>query len=210
MRLAWSSPRDSEARRRYAAEALRWLDREDAALYPADVSTADEYRHLSRLASMAMMAFESGDFGRAETMAAATLRLPEVASQVIYTPEMRNWRADPGDRAVHDGHIVLGKIALARGDVDDATHRLKLAANAASGSDGNMATIGPDLWLAQDLLGRGRAEAVLDYLLACRDAWILGGSAVDRWTRQIRAGESPRLEIRGRPPLRSMIAVFSG
>jgi hypothetical protein len=207
VRLTWSASATSEARRRYAAEALRWLERQDAR-HPADTSAAAEYFHSVRLGPMAQMAFEIGDLERAEALASATLRIPEVAAHVTYTPEMRNWRADPDHIAVHDGHIVLGKVALARGDLDEASRRLLLAGKASSRSDGTMATIGPDRWLAQDLLNRGRTDAVVDYLLACRDAWTLGRSNVDTWIGEIRAGETARLEVRGRPSFRSTIDVF--
>lgn len=208
MRLALSAPRESEARRRYAAEAFRWQEREDAS-WPRDDSAFDEYLHLRRLALMADMAFESGHLERAMTCASEALRIPEVAARIRFTRESDLRSSMSGDRAVHDGHIILGRIALARGDPDEAARRLQLAGQAASSSDGAMATLGPDLSLAQDLLESGRISEVVGFLLACRGAWILGRRDIDGWVRAIRAGTIPRLEIRRFPSLRSQIELLA-
>jgi hypothetical protein len=143
--LTWSAPPGSEARRRYAAEALRWRERRDASRRPRDPSTAaDEYFRLIRLGPRASLAVEAGDLVQAERWASEALRIPDLASGITYTREMRGWRADPFDYSVHEAHIVLGKVALVRSDIDEAARRLELAGTASSRSESPaMRTIGP-------------------------------------------------------------------
>jgi hypothetical protein len=120
---------------------------------------------------------------------------------------MRGWRADPRDLSVHQAHIVLGKIALARHDVGDAANHLDHAGQAASRSSPAMATYGPDLTLAQDLLRRGQTEPVASYLEGCREAWPIGRDQLDDWISQIRGGNVPDLTVAPnvRTPLRRLL-----
>lgn len=96
-------------------------------------------------------------------------------------------RADPRfGPALHDAHMVLGRIALRRGDVEQAKAHLADSARIAGG--GTLSSFGPNLGLARDLLERGERAAVLDYLEACRKFWTYPRSPLERWIRELREG----------------------
>jgi hypothetical protein len=102
--------------------------------------------------------------------------------------------SDVGDNAsehsdaAHDGHLLLGRIALATGDVERAKAHLILAGRA--GATGLVPIFGPDMRLAADLLARGERDVVIRYLSHCRRFWQRG--PVDAWIAELRAGGTPR------------------
>jgi hypothetical protein len=193
--LAREAPTGTEARRRYAAEAIRWYEREEG-LWPRDPvqwrnpHAEEEYTHLRNRGTMAWLALECGDVRRAEGWAEDAQRIPHVVRQVP-------WRShgNPLDVGqVHCARIVLGKIALDRGEGDEADRQLLLAAKAWSVVDGYLEFGTPDFTLAQQLLNRGRTESVVAYLESCRDRWIYAEQHVDRWLHAIESGGVPDLE----------------
>jgi hypothetical protein len=191
-RLAWDAPDGTEARRRYAAEAIRWFEREED-LWPRDPvawrnpDAEDEYTHLRNRGTMAWFALEIGDVARAELWADDALRIPTVRAQIP-------WRVGPdpeGSIGVHLANVVLGTIAIGRGDLDEAERRLSLAAKAWSSPEGPTQWLDPDFSLARALLEHDLREPVLAYLAACRETWVYGAQHVDRWTRTIEGGATP-------------------
>lgn len=96
---------------------------------------------------------------------------------------------DSGD-AIHHGNLVLGRLAIRRGDVDAAVAHL-LAAGQTLGSP-TLCSFGPNMKLAAELLEHGRRDAVLNYLELCRDFWELPYGKLDEWGNAIRRGETPR------------------
>jgi hypothetical protein len=99
-------------------------------------------------------------------------------------------RGDPekahGD-VVHDGNLVLGRIALDEGRVEDAKRHL-LAAGKSRGSP-VLGSFGPSMTLAKDLLEKGEQETVLQYLEMCGKFWQ--SSELENWTKEIHAGRIP-------------------
>ena len=93
-------------------------------------------------------------------------------------------------RPLHDAHMVLGRIALQEGRVDEAVASLLTAARDNRG-DPSMSSFGPNVSLAKDLLDHGKSEAVLQYLELCRRFWKSGPKYLDAWTAAIRAGGTP-------------------
>jgi hypothetical protein len=91
--------------------------------------------------------------------------------------------------AIHDGNMVLGRIALREGRVEDATHFL-LAAGRTRGSP-QLDSFGPNMSLAKDMLEVGEREPVLEYFDLCRRFWDLGGKSLDNWAKEVRAGTVP-------------------
>jgi predicted Zn-dependent protease len=71
----------------------------------------------------------------------------------------------PGDwnygNAVQDANLVLGRIAVKEGRVDEAKQYL-LAAGNSPGSP-QMNSFGPNVSLAKDLLEKGERDAVIQY-----------------------------------------------
>ena len=81
--------------------------------------------------------------------------------------------------AVHRANIVLGRVALAQGKLDDAENFL-LQAGKTPGSP-QLQTYGPDLDLARDLLAREKVNGVINYLENCKMFWKLGAEHLNTW-----------------------------
>jgi tetratricopeptide (TPR) repeat protein len=95
--------------------------------------------------------------------------------------------------AIHHGHIVLGEVALARGDLDRAQEQLQAAA-ATPGSP-QLDSFGPRLELAGALARLGRREAVIAYLESCRRFWTHRHADLDDWQAALRRGELPAFAV---------------
>jgi len=102
-------------------------------------------------------------------------------------PKFRdNWNYG---NAVQDGNLVLGRLAVSEGRIDDGK-RCLLAAGDSPGSP-QMDSFGPNMSLAKDLLAKGERDAVLDYFERCRKFWSSDWGKLDAWTKDVRAGRVP-------------------
>jgi hypothetical protein len=90
---------------------------------------------------------------------------------------------------VYNGHLVLGRIALDEGRIEEAKRHL-LAAGKSKGSP-VLDSFGPNMSLAKDLLDKGEQETVLQHLELCRKFWRSDGGKLDEWTKDIHAGRIP-------------------
>ncbi|MFT4589682.1 MAG: hypothetical protein ACI9VS_002457 [Candidatus Binatia bacterium] len=90
---------------------------------------------------------------------------------------------------IHNGNVVLGRIAVDEGRLDDARRHL-LAAGKSKGSP-VLGSFGPNMSLAKDLLAKGEQETVLQYFEECRVFWKMGGERLDEWTKDVHAGRIP-------------------
>ena len=99
----------------------------------------------------------------------------------------------PGDwnygNAVQDANLVLGRIAVKDGRVDEAKQYL-LAAGNSPGSP-QMNSFGPNVSLAKDLLEKGERDVVIQYLELCRKFWKMHGGSLDQWIQEIKDGKIP-------------------
>lgn len=91
--------------------------------------------------------------------------------------------------AVQDGHLVLGRIAVAEGRIDDAKRHL-IEAGKSPGSP-QMDSFGPNMSLAKDLLEKGERDVVLEYFELCRKFWKMGDERLVRWASEVKAGKTP-------------------
>lgn len=91
--------------------------------------------------------------------------------------------------AVHDANLVLGRIAVTEGRMDDAKRSL-LAAGRSPGSP-QLNSFGPNMSLAKDLLDKGERDTVLEYFQLCRTFWKRDGGQLDRWREAVKAGKTP-------------------
>ncbi len=98
----------------------------------------------------------------------------------------RNWNYG---NAVHDGHVVLGLLALREGRVEDAKRELRLAGETPGSPQ--LDTFGPNMMLARDLLRRGERVAVLLYFALCRRFWESHAGTLDRWEEDVLQGREP-------------------
>ncbi len=159
-----------DARKANAAKALEQFEN---ALRLTD--NADDRAYL--LKSTARAAFEAGALDKARTYAEEMLK--SAASK--HDPDYGN--------DVHQGNLILGRIALRAGDVEKAKAFL-LAAGNTPGSP-QLDSFGPNMTLAKELLERGEKDAVIKYLQLCDKFWESGHMRVKEWLAAIQAGNVP-------------------
>jgi tetratricopeptide (TPR) repeat protein len=167
--LYWSEMlgKDAATRRSLAAMAQAEYERAQG-LY------RDERERLGQLHLLAQAAFEAGDYPKADTHASELLS-----------------KAEAGHRNNFYGNQILGRLALAAGDVERAKSHLLASAE----------TAGCPLWsitfgsmvLAKELLGRGERETVLRFLERCAALWPESAEWLTRAVTAIERGETPFL-----------------
>jgi RHS repeat-associated protein len=91
--------------------------------------------------------------------------------------------------AMQDANVVLGRIAVREGHIDEAKKRL-IEAGKSPGSP-VMNSFGPNMSLAKDLLQNGQKDVVLEYLELCRKFWSGDFGKTDKWEGEIKAGKIP-------------------
>jgi outer membrane lipoprotein-sorting protein len=151
------------ARHREATERLGAARDAEERFYPLD--------------ELAKAAFEIRKFDEARQYAREALRL---------APHYRgHWSYGS---AIHDGHMVLGRLALLRGDVTTARRELLEAGKTPGGP--SLDTDGPNMSLAKDLLEIGEADVVREYLCECASFWKRP-QILDGWIAAIDHDEVP-------------------
>ena len=90
---------------------------------------------------------------------------------------------------IHHGNLVLGRIALAEGDIEEAKRRL-IAAGKTTGSP-SLNSFGPKMMLAKELLQKGEKEVVLEYFRLCARFWELGQDRLEEWSDLVQANRVP-------------------
>ena len=102
--------------------------------------------------------------------------------------DTRGWNR--GNR-IHHGHMTLGRIALAEGNLEEAKYRL-LKAGETPGSP-QLNSFGPQMDLAKGLLERGKVDVVVRYLELCAEFWNTerAMARLAKWTALAKAGEIP-------------------
>jgi len=91
--------------------------------------------------------------------------------------------------AIQDGNLVLGRIAVRDGQIEEAKQYL-LAAGKSKGSP-QMDSFGPNMSLAKDLLEKGERDTVLQYFELCRKFWTMDYGKLDDWRQEVKAGKIP-------------------
>ncbi len=91
--------------------------------------------------------------------------------------------------AIQDANQVLGRIALAAGNVAEAKKRL--LASADNKGSPQMNSFGPNMQLAKDLLAKGEKDVVLEYFTRCGRFWKMGAERLAAWTAAVKKGETP-------------------
>lgn len=141
------------------------------------IAGTDPIKRNPFLPRLAKAAFAAGDYTRAAGYAAEALAAAR--SGVFW------WTGD----AIHQGNIVLGRLALRKNDIEDARRSL-LAAGKTPGSS-TLASTGPNMQLAKDLLDRGESAAVIQYLEECGTFWDGNRGKLAEWIALVKAGLKP-------------------
>ena len=162
--------RDSmEVDKRIAAQALKQYER----AYELSHETGKD----SLLEQLAKAAFDADRLDKAGRYAELMLQNTE-----------SGWNY--GNR-VHHGNLVLGRIALREGNVEEAKSRL-IAAGKTPGSP-QLNSFGPNMALAKALLEVGERDVVLEYFQLCSKFWKSERAAarLDEWGVLVAAGRVP-------------------
>lgn len=134
-----------------------------------------------------------GRDGLLEGLGNAALAAGEIQKARNYAESMlsRSSQSWNDGNLVHHGHLILGRIALVEGRLEEAKERLVLAGGTTGAP--NLSTFGPNMALAKELLERGEKEIVLEYFELCSVFWNTD-SAKDklrRWSEQVAEGSLP-------------------
>jgi hypothetical protein len=129
-----------------------------------------------------------------DQMAQAALKAGDEAKAAAYASELLHGRqTDATDwnygNAIHDGHMVLGLIAVRHGDIPGARQQL-VEAGKTPGSP-QLDSFGPSMMLAKELLEKGERDGVLEYLSECRSFWKMGTASLDAWSETVKKGGTP-------------------
>jgi len=90
--------------------------------------------------------------------------------------------------AVYDAHVVLGRLALLKNDVETAKKELFLAVKTPGSPQ--LDSFGPNMTLARDLIEKGQTEPVIHFLIECKRFWY-NHQKVDKWIKVIESGKTP-------------------
>jgi hypothetical protein len=138
----------------------------------------DPAEHFYAMTKAAPAAFNKGDLAQAKIISQALLAEAEL------WPKSWNY-----GNAIHVANLVLGRVALAEGDMPEA-RKFLLAAGKSPGSP-QLGSFGPDMAFAQDMLRKGETATVIAYLDLCSKFWKEKHSHAAEWKDQIANGQSP-------------------
>lgn len=164
--------RTDEDKAKWTRKSLEQMEKEGIA------QTADPEARMSKLGSMSKIAFEAGEYQKADKYARDLLAIAE--------PHPKDPRYG---QAWHDGNMVLGRLALKRGDATAAKAYLLKAGHTPGG--GTLSSFGPNMSLAKELLAQGEKSTVLEYLRLCKKFWTYPRNPLDKWIQAIEAGQQP-------------------
>ncbi len=91
--------------------------------------------------------------------------------------------------AIHKGHLILGRVALRRGDLATARSELLLAGSTPGSPQ--LDSFGPNMTLAKELLEAGEKGVVLEYFELCRRFWVMGAQHLAYWSAAINESRVP-------------------
>jgi hypothetical protein len=163
----------------HRTEAIRFL----ASREPQLQQETDPSKRMHLLLYLTPAALYAGEAAKADSYARELLALGvQLQKRPGFGPGMY------GD-ATHVGNMVLGRLALAGGDVGKAKEHL-LAAGRVPGSS-VLKSFGPNMLLAQELIEKGEREVVVEYLDLCKQFWDMENGKLAAWKAVVREGDMP-------------------
>lgn len=93
--------------------------------------------------------------------------------------------------ALHQSHLVYGRLNLLEGNVEGAKKELLLASQT-KGSP-QLSSFGPNMTLAKELLEKGEKKAVIEYIDNTLSFWTYktAKAKTDLWKKEIESGKIP-------------------
>ena len=149
------------------------------------------------LAQIAKFDFNHGNISEAKNYATQLLSIaPKIRPNDYDKPENVYLHDTVGNSihtdygvAIHDGNMVLGRIALREHWLSDAKNYLAKAGMTPGACTLN--SFGPNMSLAQDLIDAGQRDTVLQYFTECRRFWGYQADKLDSWEEDVKSGGSP-------------------
>ena len=142
---------------------------------------ADQQERFNNLTDVATTAYEVGYMDRAEAVSREML---ESAAKLE-----KNWNTG---NAIYWANIVLGKISLANGELDQSCTYL-ICASETCGSP-QLDSFGPEFELCASLANQGRIDASITYLSNCSKFWKSSSGQLRKWQKQLKNGIVPSFE----------------
>ena len=158
-----------------------WVPDFDEQLYKSTAELAaakTEYERWVAIGDVGLWLVENNALDKAESFANETLRIAEKYK--------KDWNYG---NAIHKGHLTLGRIALRRGDIEEAKKQLILAGKTPGSPQ--LDSFGPNMVLAKELLDKGEKEVVLEYFKLCEVFWELHMEKLMIWEDAISKGKEP-------------------
>jgi len=148
------------------------------AIYAFGVVFRSQSLRVLGLPCVAESNFRRGNLDRASSRAIELLRLAKA--------EPNDWNCG---NAIHKGHLMLGRVALARGELDLAG--AELIASARVPGSPQLGSFGPNMQLALGLLQAGRNAPVLEFFRLCDKFWEMGRPQLRTWSADVENGRLP-------------------
>jgi hypothetical protein len=137
------------------------------------------YQRQSIMAIAARAAYAVGDLKLVESYATNLIDTAVIRSASHSNPTY--------DTDIHDGHTLLGLVAVQRGDINSAVVHLMNSANAMEAP--HLISFGPNMSLALELLKRGHSNEVIKFLEQCGKTWK--SPDCKKWIAEIKNGIRP-------------------
>ncbi|MCH7687167.1 MAG: hypothetical protein IH899_10880 [Planctomycetes bacterium] len=138
------------------------------------------------LPAVAAVALDAGELKKAEAYANEMLTKAKTTNRKSVFPSFGSF---PSGNAVHHGNLILGRLALAAGNLTKAKKHL-IEAGKTTGSP-QLNSFGPNMMLAKELLEKGEKEIVLEYFQLCSKFWKMKRDRLKQWTDDVEQGRVP-------------------
>jgi hypothetical protein len=130
---------------------------------------------MSMVPDLAKDAYEAGQIDKASTYAGQLLDNPPAGHDYGNT--------------IHQGNLVLGRIALDENKIEIAKRHLLDAARTPGSPV--LGSFGPSMTLANELLKKGEREVVIEYFHLCSKFWKSGRDRLKNWQATVKQGGTP-------------------
>ncbi len=134
----------------------------------ATAAALDQYERAYALTPEAYKSFLLDDLAKTAFDAGETNKARMYAEKMLQEAQQQQKDWNRGND-VFFGNLVLGRLALKAGDIEQAKHYL-IEAGKTPGSP-QLNSFGPNMTLAKELLEKGQTEVVLEYFDLCAKFW---------------------------------------
>ncbi len=163
--------------RRGSPEAIQQAAEKALEIYEKAYAVANKIGRDHLLEELAKAAFDANQIGKARGYAEVMLKITH--------------RGIAFGNRIHHGNLILGRIALREGNVEEAKNRL-IAAGTTPGAP-TLDSFGPNMALAKELLEKGERDVVFKYFFLCSNFWDTerAQEKMTMWRDEIKAGKIP-------------------